>query len=739
MTVSTTQEPVYAGTQTTYGYLKTDGNSLVDRETGETVRLVGVNWHGAEGTTKVPGGLWERNYKEMMGEMVEAGFNSLRIPISPAILDNQPVYNGIRRDANPDLYGLTPLEILDKIIDYAEQTGLRVVLDMHRITPGVGKQESGLWYNNSYSEADLVQDWKQIAKHYADNPTVIGFDVFNEPSGPAHWAEDGSYNNDWHRVATKLGNQIHKVNPDALIFVQGNHIVDGDWYWVGGNLSGAEDDPIELNKDNRLVYSPHDYPYSVQNVPWLEGATKAEIKEGFEEHWGYLFEGNEAPVVIGETGARLQAAADTRYLNALFEYLEETENSSSDGIGFFWWTWGPNSGDTGGILDTWYKVDQDKLDFVQRVDAELLPTTQAAANYIAGKEFNITFEQTNNPGIERTYSYVTRNGTAQAGQDYAAETGIIRLAPGETSTEFGIRILGDQRTETTENFFVDVYYQDGQKFRTIEVKIKDRVASVSNQDDTDESGNVQNSTGEEADATRNYGFGTHVLRVEIDETSDGEFDVYGSLERWDGKAINRDWRLRLDEEVEGPVSFDFGDELEIKLRNDGNLRLTAAEDMPAGETDFEFNFSVSAGGENAAINWSGQSSGLGTGRAELSGSSTQSSNSPLDVDFTSVQTWQSGEFVAKVAVTNTSNAIIKDWQIELLAEGFTLDAEDVHTAVAWEQRSTGNLQVRPHDWNDDLSPGETYVFGISAKMDATEPSLSLTAAQIAEQLEFYFI
>jgi endoglucanase len=39
---------------------------------------------------------------------------------------------------------------------------------------------------------------------------------------------------------------------------------------------------------------------------------------------------------------------------------------SSRDIGWIWWSWNPNSGDTGGILkDDWVTVDETKMDFLQ--------------------------------------------------------------------------------------------------------------------------------------------------------------------------------------------------------------------------------------------------------------------------------------------------------------------------------------------------------------------------------------
>ena len=58
---------------------------------------------------------------------------------------------------NPDLKGLNGLGIMDKIVDYAGQIGLRIMLDHHRSAAGAGPNESGLWYTAAYPESRLDQ------------------------------------------------------------------------------------------------------------------------------------------------------------------------------------------------------------------------------------------------------------------------------------------------------------------------------------------------------------------------------------------------------------------------------------------------------------------------------------------------------------------------------------------------------------------------------------------------------
>jgi endoglucanase len=77
----------------------------------------------------------------------------------------------------------------------------------------------------------------------------------------------------------------------------------------------------------------------------------------WDAHWGYLHRTNVAPVLLGEFGTRLQSMSDQQWLDALVSYL----GTGSNRISWTFWSWNPNSGDTGGILaDDWRTVNTAK-------------------------------------------------------------------------------------------------------------------------------------------------------------------------------------------------------------------------------------------------------------------------------------------------------------------------------------------------------------------------------------------
>jgi endoglucanase len=337
------------------GYFHTSGANIVDAS-NQPVRIAGINWFGFETANYAPHGLWTRDYKSMLDQIKSLGYNTIRLPYCNQMFDAGSTPNGIDFSSgkNADLVGLNSLGIMDKIISYAGSIGLKVFLDRHR--PDSGAQ-SALWYTSQYPESRWISDWEMLATHYAGNTTVIGADLHNEPHGAATWG-DGSATTDWRLAAERAGNAILAKNPNWLIMVEGNECNGGVCDWWGGNLMNAGQFPVRLNVANRLVYSPHDYPSSLYAQTWFSDPSYPNnLPAVWDKYWGYLRKNGTAPVLLGEFGSRLATTSDQQWLRTLVTYLGTGANSFS----WTFWSWNPNSGDTGGILnDDWTTVNTTK-------------------------------------------------------------------------------------------------------------------------------------------------------------------------------------------------------------------------------------------------------------------------------------------------------------------------------------------------------------------------------------------
>jgi aryl-phospho-beta-D-glucosidase BglC (GH1 family) len=339
------------------GAISTSGNQFVDAN-GQNVRISAVNWYGMETVRFAPDGLDARNWMDMMDQMVGLGFNAIRLPFSSQALAGNDMPTNIDYRLNPDLVGLTATGIMDKIIEYAGEIGMRVLLDRHRGEAGDGPNDNGLWYDATYTEQAWIDDWVMLANRYAGNPTVLGADLANEPHNGT-WG-DGSAT-DWKAAAERAGNAILAANPDWLIVVEGTGWYKNEGYWWGGNLMGAAEAPVELNVANRLVYSAHDYPPSLFPQSFFDDpAYPNNLPALFEKMWGHIFTSGTAPVLLGEFGSGMTDARDLAWMEKLVAYLGGDFNDDGvndlapgqQGISWAYWAWNTNEGASTGILDT---------------------------------------------------------------------------------------------------------------------------------------------------------------------------------------------------------------------------------------------------------------------------------------------------------------------------------------------------------------------------------------------------
>lgn len=220
----------------------------------------------------------------------EWGMNSVRFLVEWAALEPQP-------DAFDDAY----VEQVRQRLDWAQQAGLLVVLDMHQDVYGEGFGHNGAprwtceeqhyqdfqpqpqWFleyldpnvvacfDKLWTDAALqdhfVRAWGTVAQAFADHPAVVGFDVLNEPfmgSFSLDAFEPQALQPLYEAVITEV--RIHA--PDWLAFVEPMNL---------RNLG----QPTRLTPFpfDGVVYAPHSYDASAEQGQGFDPARRDAIAQ----------------------------------------------------------------------------------------------------------------------------------------------------------------------------------------------------------------------------------------------------------------------------------------------------------------------------------------------------------------------------------------------------------------------------------------------------------------------------
>lgn len=329
--------------------LSTLGNQIVDSD-GNPVVLTGTAWHGAEGSNHVPHILWQRKWMDVIDQVKGMGINCLRIPLSAA-MDETATAESINTFENPDLVGLTAIQVLDEIVDYCAEQEIYVILDCHRTTFGAGTDSDV----NSGTMPTIVAFWQRMATRYGTHPAVVGAECLNEPH-TVPWATLAGY-------YETIGNAIHAIAPTWLIVCQGGQ-EEGYQAWWGAALRGVATRPVTLTVPNKVVYAFHDYGLSVSSQPWLKSSSNLSVAGWpnnldsiWEDNFGFIHTAGTAPLICTEFGGWLgwnengtidasqtNAVYELEWFNHLVAWMEDRGMSST------FWTLTNQSADTGGLL-----------------------------------------------------------------------------------------------------------------------------------------------------------------------------------------------------------------------------------------------------------------------------------------------------------------------------------------------------------------------------------------------------
>ena len=243
--------------------------------------------------------------KALIDAVAEAGFNTIRIPVSWGQYTTGSNYQ------IPDFF----MNRVHEVVDYCIANDMYVILNTHHDI-----NSDYCFYvpnnaNKSRSEAYFKSVWTQIGNEFKDYDYHLVFETMNEPRLVGHseewWFPRNNPSSDI-REAVACINDYNQVALDAIRATGGNNasrcvMVPG----YDASIEGCMTDSFAMPKDsasNRLILSVHAYiPYyfalaSDTYVTKFDDSNKGDIDSFFND-LNSKFLSKNVPVVVGETSA----------------------------------------------------------------------------------------------------------------------------------------------------------------------------------------------------------------------------------------------------------------------------------------------------------------------------------------------------------------------------------------------------------------------------------------------------
>ncbi|GEB54797.1 hypothetical protein GCM10017674_17080 [Streptomyces gardneri] len=284
------------------GPLSTRGRYIVDAD-GDRFKLKASNWAGAQGTwegsgsesdvanhqadqksNNIPLGLDRTPISRILADFHALGLNTIRLPYSDAMIDDDTLVPNYAVAANPQLEDKTPLQVFDAVVAALTADGFAVILNNHTTTYRwcCGLDGNERW-NTSQSTEKWIDNWLFLVERYESNKRVVGADLRNEVRrdtwNDPNWGWGNEH--DLYNAFQLAGNRILEANPDMLVIMEGINwqgIPQGMFPHGRPTLTPVRNLSNTLINSGKLVYAAHFYGFTGPNHTgssggWQNGET----------------------------------------------------------------------------------------------------------------------------------------------------------------------------------------------------------------------------------------------------------------------------------------------------------------------------------------------------------------------------------------------------------------------------------------------------------------------------------
>lgn len=360
------------------------GGALLSTSTADTTSSYITDEHGralishgfsTAGSAKgSASGLPDFTEEDLDREHADMGTNFVRFLISWRAVEPEP-----------NIYDQKYLDGLEERVSWYAERGYHVMLDMHQDLWGVGVTSEGqqvgngapewathfddhrignhdMWelyyfdpgvirafdnfWNTTGEHPELTDHyaraWQAVAERFADNETVVAYDVMNEPYGGTMQGprfEAGPLTDLYQDVTTK----IRDVDPDTWVCLEPQA---AGYNWGTPTGLGKINDPRD--GEPRIAYCPHLYPLPLDLGGGYEGSTEKLINRTVDAWRANTIRTAErlgdVPVILGEFGLDTNLPGALDYIRHVYSVMDEM------GGGVAYWSrdngsWGPYEDD----------------------------------------------------------------------------------------------------------------------------------------------------------------------------------------------------------------------------------------------------------------------------------------------------------------------------------------------------------------------------------------------------------
>jgi len=176
----------------------------------------------------------------------QAGFNCVRVPFH---------YKFFQAD-DPEGFRL-----IDRLVQWAHAENILLILDMHAAPGGqtgsnIDDSDGFPWlFTDASAQQQYLSTWERIARHYRNEPTVLGYDLLNEPL--PNYPSVAQMNALLEPLYKRVAVVIRKVDSHHILILEAAHW-DTDFTVFGAPF------------DSNTIYEFHHYGGPTPTLPTIQ-------------------------------------------------------------------------------------------------------------------------------------------------------------------------------------------------------------------------------------------------------------------------------------------------------------------------------------------------------------------------------------------------------------------------------------------------------------------------------------